>query len=56
MNFKNFYKNKKVLFTGHTEFKKFWLLVRLLNIADEIIRHLYVQKYLFIVFKYGWYD
>jgi len=36
--------------------KKFLLLVRLLNIAEEIIKLLYVQKYLFIVFKYRWSD
>ena len=56
MNYKEYYKNKKILVTGHTEFKKYLFLVRYLNNAEDIIRLLYVQKYLFIIFKYKWGD
>jgi len=50
-----YYKNKKVLFTGHTEFKKYLFLVRHINNAENIIRLFYVPKYLFIIFKYRWF-
>ncbi len=37
MSLKKFYKNKKVLITGHTGFKGAWLTLVLLNLGAKII-------------------
>jgi len=52
MNFKNFYKNKKVLVTGHTGFKGSWLSLWLLKLGADVIGYAldpYTSKDNFVV-------
>jgi len=52
MDFKNFYKNKKVLVTGHTGFKGSWLSLWLLKLGADVVGYAldpYTSKDNFVV-------